>query len=96
MQRVAIARALANQPQLLLADEPTGQLDSRTGRTIMDLIRALVRSEGVTAIVATHDPALIEVADRIIELRDGQVIADTDADYEDPLALHHEGVPVGP
>jgi putative ABC transport system ATP-binding protein len=95
-QRVAIARALANGPQLLLADEPTGQLDSRTGRTIMDLIRALVRSEGVTAIVATHDPALIEVADRVMELRDGQVIADTDADYDDPLALHHEGVPVGP
>lgn len=95
-QRVAIARALANGPQLLLADEPTGQLDSRTGRTIMDLIRALVRSEGVTAIVATHDPALIDVADRVMELSDGQVIADTDSDREDPLALHHDGVSVGP
>ena len=93
-QRVAIARALANGPQLLLADEPTGQLDSRTGRTIMDLIRALVRTEGVTAIVATHDPALIDVADRIIELRDGQIIDDTDS--EDPLALHHHGVPASP
>lgn len=78
-QRVAIARALANGPQLLLADEPTGQLDSRTGRTIMDLVRALVRSEGVTAIVATHDPILIDIADRLIELRDGEIIADTDA-----------------
>lgn len=78
-QRVAIARALANGPQLLLADEPTGQLDSRTGRTIMDLVRALVRSEGVTAIVATHDPVLIDIADRLIELRDGEVIYDSDA-----------------
>lgn len=76
-QRVAIARALANGPQLLLADEPTGQLDSRTGRTIMDLIRALVRSEGVTAIVATHDPVLIDIADRLIELRDGSILFDS-------------------
>ena len=93
-QRVALARALANGPQLLLADEPTGQLDSRTGRSIMNLILALVRSEGVTAIVATHDPALIDVADRIIELRDGQIIDDTDS--EDPLALHHHGVSASP
>jgi len=76
-QRVAIARALANSPRLLIADEPTGQLDSGTGRTIMTLIRALVKSEGVTAIVATHDPQLIDLADRIIELRDGEIIADS-------------------
>jgi putative ABC transport system ATP-binding protein len=73
-QRVAIARALANRPALLLADEPTGQLDSLTGRSIMSLIRHLVRSEGVTAIVATHDPMLIDLADHVIELRDGQVV----------------------
>jgi putative ABC transport system ATP-binding protein len=79
-QRVAIARALANGPSLLIADEPTGQLDSHTGRTIMTLVRALVRSEGVTAIVATHDPILIELADRAIELRDGEVLSDTAAD----------------
>lgn len=76
-QRVAIARALANSPRLLIADEPTGQLDSGTGRTIMTLIRALVKSEGVTAVVATHDPLLIDLADRIIELRDGEIIDDT-------------------
>lgn len=76
-QRVAIARALANQPEILLADEPTGQLDSQTGRTIMTLIRALVRSEGVTAIVATHDPVLIDLADRVLELSDGQIIRDS-------------------
>ncbi len=83
-QRVAIARSLANQPALLLADEPTGQLDSHTGRTIMTLIRALVRSEGVTAIVATHDPVLIELADRAIELSDGQIISDSAAE---PVAV---------
>ncbi len=70
-QRVAIARALANRPRLLIADEPTGQLDSQTGRQIMRLIRAVVRSEGVTALVATHDPALITLSDRVLELRDG-------------------------
>ena len=74
-QRVAIARALANRPRLLLADEPTGQLDSHTGRDIMALIRTIVRSEGTTAVVATHDPVLIELADHVIELRDGKVVA---------------------
>jgi putative ABC transport system ATP-binding protein len=73
-QRVAIARALANHPRLLLADEPTGQLDSETGRTIMELLRSVVRTEGVTAVVATHDPLMLEVADRVVELRDGQVV----------------------
>ena len=73
-QRVAIARALANHPDLLLADEPTGQLDSHTGRDIMAVLQRLVRSEGVTAIVATHDTALIDLADRVIEMRDGQVV----------------------
>jgi putative ABC transport system ATP-binding protein len=74
-QRVAIARALANHPDLLLADEPTGQLDSQTGRGIMTVLQRLVRSEGVTAIVATHDTTLIDLADRVIEMRDGQVVA---------------------
>ena len=76
-QRVAIARALANRPKLLLADEPTGQLDSHTGHDVMALIRSIVQSEGTTAIVATHDPALIDLADRVLELRDGKVVAET-------------------
>jgi putative ABC transport system ATP-binding protein len=75
-QRVAIARALANRPRLLLADEPTGQLDSHTGRDIMALIRTVIRDEGTTAIVATHDPSLIDLADRVFELRDGKVIGE--------------------
>jgi putative ABC transport system ATP-binding protein len=76
-QRVAIARALANAPRLLLADEPTGQLDSRTGKTIIDVILGLVRSDNITAIVATHDPMPLSVADRVIELSDGRVVTDS-------------------
>jgi putative ABC transport system ATP-binding protein len=76
-QRVAIARALANEPDVLVADEPTGQLDSATGRAVMELIRSLVRERGVTAVVATHDPALIGLADRVVELSDGRVVADS-------------------
>ncbi|TDB78698.1 ABC transporter ATP-binding protein [Micromonospora sp. KC721] len=73
-QRVAVARALANEPDLLIADEPTGQLDSETGRSIMDLLRAVVHARGMTALVATHDPALIELADRTLALRDGHLV----------------------
>ncbi|MFI8278930.1 ABC transporter ATP-binding protein [Streptomyces sp. NPDC085929] len=73
-QRVAVARALANEPVLIIADEPTGQLDSETGRSIMQLLRAVVRSEGVTVLVATHDQNLIELADRVVELRDGRIV----------------------
>jgi putative ABC transport system ATP-binding protein len=76
-QRVAIARALANRPDLLLADEPTGQLDTATGRSVMTLLRTIVRSEGLTAVVATHDPLLIELADRAVELRDGRIVDGT-------------------
>ncbi|HUZ55010.1 MAG TPA: ATP-binding cassette domain-containing protein [Streptosporangiaceae bacterium] len=70
-QRVAIARALAGSPQLLIADEPTGQLDSQTGRQILRLLRTVVRSEGITALVATHDPVLIDLADTALRLDDG-------------------------
>ncbi len=74
-QRVGIARALANRPRLLLADEPTGQLDSGTGAAMMELIVSVVRSEGVAALVSTHDPAVAARADRVIELHDGRVTA---------------------
>ncbi len=74
-QRVAIARALATRPGLLLADEPTGQLDAETGKQIMRLLRAVVRSEGVTALVATHDPALMDLADDVLQLEDGRIAA---------------------
>jgi putative ABC transport system ATP-binding protein len=77
-QRVAIARALAGQPELLIADEPTGQLDSETGRQIMRLLRTVVRSEGITALIATHDAALCELADEVLALDDGRL---TPAEY---------------
>lgn len=70
-QRVAIARALANSPRLLIADEPTGQLDAETGATIMALLQSVVRSEGMTAIISTHDQTLQDLADRSIRLADG-------------------------
>jgi putative ABC transport system ATP-binding protein len=73
-QRVAIARALANDPRVLIADEPTGQLDSETGRAIMEMLRALVRSRGVTVLVATHDTSLLDLADRVLTLRDGRLV----------------------
>ena len=76
-QRVAIARAMANRPPLLLADEPTGQLDLHTGRGVMALLHDLARSERTTIIVATHDPMLIDLADRVIELGDGRVVGDS-------------------
>ena len=74
-QRVAIARALAGSPRLLLADEPTGQLDADTGLAVMALLRAIVESEGVTAVVATHDPVMMSLADRVLTISDGRVDA---------------------
>jgi ABC-type lipoprotein export system ATPase subunit len=74
-QRVAIARSLVTRARLLLADEPTGELDSTTGRNILQLLREIVRSEGVTLVMATHDPTVREFADQIYELRDGQIAA---------------------
>jgi putative ABC transport system ATP-binding protein len=72
-QRVGIARALANNAELLLADEPTGQLDSQTGRQIMGLLRTITRARGLTAIVTTHDRALMDIADRVLMIRNGQL-----------------------
>jgi len=73
-QRVAIARALAGSPRLLVADEPTGQLDSETGLSVMALIRGVVEAEGMTAVVATHDPVMIALADRAVRLVDGRLV----------------------
>jgi putative ABC transport system ATP-binding protein len=75
-QRVAIARALAASPRLLVADEPTGQLDSETGLAVMALIRGVVEAEGMTALVATHDPVMIALANRAVHLVDGRLVED--------------------
>jgi putative ABC transport system ATP-binding protein len=73
-QRVAIARALANDPEILLADEPTGNLDSETGATILELLKKLSIDEGKTMILITHDPDAAAIAHRIVRLRDGRVV----------------------
>ena len=74
-QRVAIARALAASPKLLIADEPTGQLDAETGLAVMALLRGVVESEGVTVLLSTHDPVMMALADRVLRMHDGQVDA---------------------
>jgi len=75
-QRVALARAVALDPPLLLADEPTGNLDSATGAAIIDLLFALNRERGSTLLLVTHDPALAERTERVVSLRDGRVVGD--------------------
>lgn len=75
-QRVAVARAFACRPAILLADEPTGNLDSATGRQVIDLLLALNRDHGSTLVLVTHDPDLASYADRIITLRDGRIESD--------------------
>jgi putative ABC transport system ATP-binding protein len=81
-QRVAIARALVNEPILLLADEPTGNLDSQTGTEIMELLVALREQHGMTVILATHDPVVASACERIIRLRDGRIL--------DEIAVPHD------
>ena len=76
-QRVALARALANDPPIVLADEPTGNLDSANGRHIMDLLRAIHRSRGTTLLLVTHEAALAALADARLVLRDGHVVEST-------------------
>jgi macrolide transport system ATP-binding/permease protein len=75
-QRIALARALINHPTVLLADEPTGNLDTRTSHEIMEIIRALNREQGVTVIVVTHEPDIAAYADRVITMRDGRILSD--------------------
>lgn len=75
-QRVAIARALVNEPAILLADEPTGALDSKTGVEIMDLFQSLHKDSGQTVIVVTHDPYVARHTDRIIKISDGRIVSD--------------------
>ena len=98
-QRVAVARALANDPEIILADEPTGNLDTESGKAILDLIKSLSERDGKTVILVTHDPEAAEIADRVIRLRDGCVSggagagreADSSASRDEHEAGRHVG-----
>ncbi len=79
-QRVAIARALANSPKIVLADEPTGNLDSKSTAEIMELMRRINREQGTTFIIVTHNPAVARAADRIVTVRDGKILRDEKID----------------
>ena len=97
-QRIAIARALANDPPLILADEPTGNLDSSNGRHVLDLLLQVRRARGVTLVLVTHDPSVAAIADERLVLRDGRPVVDASTSgAEGPLALalrQAEGHPV--
>ena len=88
-QRVAIARALFNAPKLLLCDEPTGNLDSETGREVIDFFRELNAKDGVTLLIVTHERRISSVAKRVIAMRDGAIVETTD----EALAAAHGGGP---
>jgi putative ABC transport system ATP-binding protein len=74
MQRTAIARALVNHPKILLADEPTGNLDSHNGEMVLNLLHRIAREEGLTLVMATHDPAIAAQAGRVVEMKDGKIL----------------------
>ncbi len=75
-QRVAIARSLFNNPPIIMGDEPTGALDSKTGKTVMELLRWLCTHRGKTVVIVTHDPGVASYADRMIQLKDGRIVGD--------------------
>jgi putative ABC transport system ATP-binding protein len=75
-QRVAIARAIAHKPEIIFADEPTAELDTRTGLQIISVFKELVRSEGITVMMTTHDPNMMELADKVFTIKDGEITND--------------------
>ena len=82
-QRVAIARALVTEPPLLLADEPTGNLDTRTSYEVLDLLQRLNETKGITIVLVTHEPDIAACASRVVQMRDGQIVSDTVATPHD-------------
>jgi len=93
-QRVAIARALINDPRIILADEPTGALDSRTGIEIMGIFQRLNREAGMTVIVVTHEPDIAEYSNRILRFRDGHLVSDLPVEHPREAQQELEALPV--
>ncbi len=87
-QRVAIARALFNNPPIIMGDEPTGALDSKTGQTVMNLLRWLATRQGKTVIIVTHDAGVASYADRLLHLKDGRIVDDVPAAQQETEDLH--------
>ena len=92
-QRVAIARALVNDPAIIFADEPTGNLDSKSGIEVMQILQGLNRDKGITVLLVTHDPFIARHTDRIITLQDGRIV--TDEPVDDPLIAGEAERPSG-
>jgi putative ABC transport system ATP-binding protein len=95
-QRVAIARALLNDPAILLADEPTGNLDSRTSVEVMDIFQRLKEERGITIVLITHEPQIAEYGSRIIRFKDGRVVSDLPNDSRRTAAEELAAVALGP
>jgi putative ABC transport system ATP-binding protein len=81
-QRVAIARALVSQPKIILADEPTAALDSKSGREVVELMQKLAKEQGCTILLVTHDNRILDIADRIVHMEDGQLATDTQREVQ--------------
>ena len=92
-QRVAIARALVNEPELILADEPTGNLDSRTSVEIMEILQRLNRETGVTVVLITHEPDIAQYAQRMVAFRDGKVVKDVAVENRRDAAAEFQSLP---
>ena len=88
-QRIAIARALAGKPRLIFADEPTAALDSQRGRAVIELLRSLAKEEGCTVVMVTHDPRIMDIADRVVYVEDGMISPEPPGGTSSGLNTHH-------